>query len=95
MTDSGGLSRTGLGRMREVLGRAVERGEVPGLVALVHRRGRTHVLALGPAFPSGGGGPGLLSTADDYLTFCRMLLNKGRYDGGRLLSRPAVEHDHS
>jgi CubicO group peptidase (beta-lactamase class C family) len=47
MSDSGGLSRTGLDRMRAVLGRAVERGEVPGLVALVHRRGRTHVVALG------------------------------------------------
>ncbi|MFI7614849.1 serine hydrolase domain-containing protein [Nonomuraea terrae] len=44
-----------------------------------------------PAFPSGGGGPSLLSTADDYLAFCRMLLHKGRHDGGRLLSRPAVE----
>jgi CubicO group peptidase (beta-lactamase class C family) len=44
-----------------------------------------------PAFPSGGGGPGLVSTADDYLAFCRMLLNKGRYEGGRILSRPAVE----
>ncbi|GAA4514895.1 serine hydrolase [Actinoallomurus oryzae] len=45
-----------------------------------------------PAFPSGGGGPGLLSTVDDYLAFCRMLLNKGRHDGGtRILSRPAVE----
>ncbi|MEV0381020.1 serine hydrolase domain-containing protein [Nonomuraea sp. NPDC050643] len=44
-----------------------------------------------PAFPSGGGGPSLLSTADDYLAFCLMLLNRGRYDGGRLLSRRAVE----
>ncbi|MEQ4719873.1 serine hydrolase domain-containing protein [Nonomuraea sp. B19D2] len=44
-----------------------------------------------PAFPSGGGGPSLLSTADDYLAFCRMLLAKGRYDGGRLLSRASVE----
>jgi CubicO group peptidase (beta-lactamase class C family) len=44
-----------------------------------------------PAFPSGAGGPGLLSTADDYLAFYRMLLDTGRYDGGRILSRPAVE----
>ena len=35
-----------------------------------------------PVFPSGGGGPGLITTADDYLAFCRMLLNRGRYDGG-------------
>ncbi|KAB8192261.1 serine hydrolase [Nonomuraea phyllanthi] len=44
-----------------------------------------------PAFPSGGGGPSLVSTADDYLAFCRMLLAGGRYDGGRLLSRASVE----
>jgi CubicO group peptidase (beta-lactamase class C family) len=44
-----------------------------------------------PAFPSGGGGPGLYTTVDDYLAMCRMLLAKGRYDGGRLLSRPSVE----
>jgi CubicO group peptidase (beta-lactamase class C family) len=42
-----------------------------------------------PAFCSGGGG--LVSTADDYLTFCQMMLDKGRYPGGRILSRPAVE----
>jgi CubicO group peptidase (beta-lactamase class C family) len=44
-----------------------------------------------PAFPSGGGGRSPLSTAGDYLALCRMLLNKGRYDGGRILSRPSVE----
>jgi CubicO group peptidase (beta-lactamase class C family) len=42
-----------------------------------------------PVFPSGG--TGLFSTADDYLAFCRMLLDKGRHAGGRILSRPAVE----
>jgi CubicO group peptidase (beta-lactamase class C family) len=40
-------------------------------------------------FEAGGGG--LLSTADDYLKFCRMLLDKGRFAGGRILSRPSVE----
>ncbi|MFI7692682.1 serine hydrolase domain-containing protein [Nonomuraea sp. NPDC049655] len=44
-----------------------------------------------PAFPSGGGGPGLLSTALDYAAFFRMLLEKGRHDGGRILSRVSVE----
>ncbi|MEO3869126.1 hypothetical protein ABGB18_09875 [Nonomuraea sp. B12E4] len=43
----GGLSRKRLGRMREILAEAVESGTVPGLVALVHRRGETHVVALG------------------------------------------------
>lgn len=42
-----------------------------------------------PAFPSGGGG--LVSTVDDYLAFCRMMLNKGRHGGERILSRPSVE----
>ncbi|MEU1384633.1 MULTISPECIES: serine hydrolase domain-containing protein [unclassified Nonomuraea] len=40
-----------------------------------------------PPFPSGGGGPGLLSTAPDYAAFCRMLLAQGRHDRGRILSR--------
>ena len=42
-----------------------------------------------PAFPSGGGG--LVSTADDYLAFCQMLLNKGRHGCERILARPSVE----
>jgi len=43
-----------------------------------------------PAIFEAGGG-GLLSTADDYLKFCRMMLDKGRHAGGRILSRPSVE----
>ncbi len=42
-----------------------------------------------PAFPSGGGG--LISTVDDYLAFCQMLLDKGRYGRERVLARPSVE----
>jgi CubicO group peptidase (beta-lactamase class C family) len=42
-----------------------------------------------PAFESGGGG--LVSTADDYLAFCRMMLDKGRCGRERILSRPSVE----
>ncbi|MFD8673114.1 serine hydrolase domain-containing protein [Streptomyces seoulensis] len=42
-----------------------------------------------PAFPSGAGG--LVSTADDYLTFARMLLARGETaDGRRLLSPESV-----
>jgi CubicO group peptidase (beta-lactamase class C family) len=42
-----------------------------------------------PVFESGGGG--LLSTADDYLLFARMLLDMGRsVSGERILSRAAV-----
>jgi CubicO group peptidase (beta-lactamase class C family) len=36
-----------------------------------------------PSFISGGGG--LCSTAADYLTFCRALLNRGELDGVRLI----------
>ncbi|MDH6133641.1 CubicO group peptidase (beta-lactamase class C family) [Kitasatospora sp. MAA4] len=42
-----------------------------------------------PAFPSGGGG--LVSTADDFLAFGRMMLAHGRYGSHRILSRPSVE----
>jgi CubicO group peptidase (beta-lactamase class C family) len=42
-----------------------------------------------PPFPSGGGG--LVSTADDYLEFGRMLLRLGRSRRGRVLARPTVE----
>jgi CubicO group peptidase (beta-lactamase class C family) len=42
-----------------------------------------------PAFPSAAGG--LVSTVDDYLAFGRMLLNRGRHGGERILSRLSVE----
>jgi CubicO group peptidase (beta-lactamase class C family) len=42
-----------------------------------------------PAFPDGGAG--LVSTADDYLAFARMLLESGRSGSERILSRAAVE----
>jgi len=37
------------------------------------------------------GGAGLVSTAPDYLKFCRMLLNGGELDGVRILGRKTVE----
>ncbi len=42
-----------------------------------------------PAFPSAAGG--LVSTVDDYLAFCQMMLNKGKHGNERILSRPSVE----
>jgi CubicO group peptidase (beta-lactamase class C family) len=42
-----------------------------------------------PKFLSGGGGA--VSTASDYLRFCRMMLNGGELDGVRLLGRKTVE----
>jgi CubicO group peptidase (beta-lactamase class C family) len=41
-----------------------------------------------PRWFSGGGG--MVSTADDYLRFCQMLLNRGELDGVRLLSPRTV-----
>ena len=41
-----------------------------------------------PAFPSGAGG--LLSTADDYLVFARLLLDGGAHRGQRLLSERSI-----
>jgi CubicO group peptidase (beta-lactamase class C family) len=41
-----------------------------------------------PVFPSGAGG--LVSTADDFLTFARMLLDKGVHGGTRVLSERSV-----
>jgi CubicO group peptidase (beta-lactamase class C family) len=42
-----------------------------------------------PSFEAGGSG--LVSTADDYHAFYRMLLNHGKHDNERILSRAAVE----
>ncbi len=42
-----------------------------------------------PSFASGGAG--MVSTADDYHAFCRMLLGHGRLGRTRVLSRPSVE----
>jgi CubicO group peptidase (beta-lactamase class C family) len=42
-----------------------------------------------PVFESAGGG--LVSTVDDYLAFCRMMLAKGKHGRTRLLARPTVE----
>src|SRR5438034_145183 len=44
---NGGLSRERLGRMHDVMAGYVERGEMPGLVTLVSRRGEVHVDAIG------------------------------------------------
>ena len=42
-----------------------------------------------PNFLSGGGG--LVSTTEDYLRFCRMLLHGGELDGKRVLGRKTIE----
>jgi CubicO group peptidase (beta-lactamase class C family) len=55
----------------------------------VEHAGLNHDFSAKPAFPSGGGG--LVSTANDYMRFCQMLLNGGQLDGVRLLSPLTVE----
>ncbi len=42
-----------------------------------------------PAFEGGGGG--LISTADDYLKFARMMLGRGEVDGVRLVKPETVD----
>ncbi len=37
------------------------------------------------------GGSGLISTANDYLNFCQMLLNNGEFKNKRILSRKSIE----
>jgi CubicO group peptidase (beta-lactamase class C family) len=44
---AGGFSKVRLGRMHDVMAAPVERGEVPGLVTLISRRGEVHVDAIG------------------------------------------------
>jgi CubicO group peptidase (beta-lactamase class C family) len=42
-----------------------------------------------PEFLSGGGG--VVSTADDYLRFCQMMLNRGELEGARILRPETVD----
>jgi CubicO group peptidase (beta-lactamase class C family) len=42
-----------------------------------------------PSFISGGGG--LVSTADDYMRFCQMILNRGALDGRRYVSPKTLQ----
>ncbi len=57
--------------------------------ALVLHDAADGAFAAPPAFASGGGG--LVSTADDYLAFARLLLGGGRAGSERLLSEGAVK----
>jgi CubicO group peptidase (beta-lactamase class C family) len=44
---TGGLSKARLGRMHDIMAGYVERGDVPGVVTLLSRRGEVHVDAIG------------------------------------------------
>jgi CubicO group peptidase (beta-lactamase class C family) len=50
---------------------------------------KTSQFATKPALLSGGGG--LVSTADDYLRFAQMMLNRGELDGARILKPETVD----
>ena len=72
-----------LGRFAANYGRGAD-----GALALIDDPAKSRFTQPG-RIASGGGG--LCSTADDYLRFCRMMLNKGELDGTRLLGRKTVE----
>jgi CubicO group peptidase (beta-lactamase class C family) len=56
--------------------------------AVTDRPGPESRWAKPPVFPQGAGG--LVSTADDYLSFARMLLNRGKLGDTRLLTHQSV-----
>jgi CubicO group peptidase (beta-lactamase class C family) len=72
-------------------------GRLPGFYMSNFETGRLELQTLSPPsewatpppFPAGTAG--LVSTVDDYLAFARMLLDKGVYQGERLLSERSVE----
>jgi CubicO group peptidase (beta-lactamase class C family) len=74
-----------LDRLTTSYGRDPQTGEMK----VVDPGGAASRYSRAPKFHSGGAG--LVSTADDYLAFCQMLLDKGAGPRGRILSRPSVE----
>jgi len=68
------------------LGRVAQPWQRPGGAPMTPR----FDVALKPRYESGGGG--LVSTAEDYLRFCLMLLNGGEWNGVRLLGKKTVEY---
>ena len=57
------LSKARLDRMHDVMAGYVERGDVPGLVTLVGRRGEVHVDAIGTQEIGGGPRSGTTSSS--------------------------------
>jgi CubicO group peptidase (beta-lactamase class C family) len=62
--------------------------EAGGKLKLIDDPAKSRYLA--PRTVNSGGG-GLVSTASDYLRFCKFMLNKGELDGVRLLGKKTVE----
>jgi len=70
-------------------GRLVSCHQTSGDKLAVVDKGATSPFNDGFEFLSGGGG--LLSTAQDYANFCQMLVNKGEFQGKRLLREGTVQ----
>jgi CubicO group peptidase (beta-lactamase class C family) len=86
-----GMNDTSFSVPAEKLGRLATSYQVnPGTGALeVYDDAEGGQWSRPPLFPSASGG--LVSTVDDYLVFCRMMLNKDKHGSERILSRPSVE----
>jgi CubicO group peptidase (beta-lactamase class C family) len=85
MNDTGfGMPATKIDRLASLYAANPETGELE-----LYDGAEDSLWSRTPAFESGGGG--LVSTVDDYLAFCRMMLDGGRHGGERVLSRPSVE----
>lgn len=78
---SGGFSAPRLSLIHEGMSARVESDE----------SGKLKVSPMGLDAVNSAGSTGLLSTANDYLAFARMLLGNGRLGKTRILSRPSVE----
>ncbi|MGH7342707.1 MAG: serine hydrolase domain-containing protein [Candidatus Rokuibacteriota bacterium] len=85
-----GMSDTGFFVPTEQLDRlAVNYSRLPDKSLEIEDEPGSSPYARPPTFFSGGGG--LVSTAGDYLRFCRMLLEGGQLDGTRVLGRKTIE----
>lgn len=89
------VSDADLTRFSELYVQQGRDGEPAPDTASVHRLSPAGERYLRPFRPDGlrfeSGGGGLVSTADDFMRFCLMLLNGGELNGVRLLSRKTVE----
>lgn len=87
-----GMKDTGFSVPEEKLDRLATcymRHPTTGNFEVFDAAGRDSQFSRPPGFPSAAGG--LVSTADDYLAFARMMLNKGEHEGQRLLSQHSIE----
>lgn len=104
MTDTGfGVQEAELPRLSAMYGLPDLVGENHGVTALVEAAfaGFNERIDVSATYPTGTpevfvrGGLGLFSTIDDYARFAQMLLNGGRLDGNRIVSRKTLELMHA